>query len=716
MNIKSKTTLLAIFISAFIVFFPSSVLADSCSNPSDNPCWIAKTPMPTARRDLGVASDASGRIYAVGGFDGNGNFLPRLEVYNPATDSWTTKSPVPVARNAMGFTYNPANGKFYLGGGYNNGVVLNDFYEYDSTTDTWTQLASMQTPSFLLRMAAGTNGKIYSFGGGPGDGSSELYVQEYDPATDTWTSKSAMPNPRSDSGVVAARNGKIYVISGSGNNVILNDVDEYDPITDTWVSKTPISIERRGIAASLNSDGKIYAVGGSDSISIESYTTLVEEYSPMTDTWTTKSPTPFGRYGAGMALSNNGNVYLIGGQIVGSSAINSNYAGFIHSSFLSVPLLKQTAEPWQSHEYDSATFWSPSSPTINAWGCAVTSAAMVFQYHGIKKLPDGTTLDPGTLNSWLKIQPDGYIRNGLVNWLSLSRLSRLAKSNNPNFSHDALEYRRKNGENKLQLTEDLQNRIPGILEEPGHFIVGKGISDATFLINDPFYSRTDLSSYSNTFHSLGRYVPSNTDLSYIMLVVNEGIDISVSSPSGELIGESFIQQPLENDETHGDFSGEALKIFYLPDPESNHYQIVLSSNSVKNYLLNVYLYDKDANVGVKQFSDVVGSQDKDSFKIGFNKDDVEESSVSINITFDSLIDNIKSLRHLGEIKKFGTYISILTKANVAKGLSANIWSKKASINLLKSIQREVERQRGREVSENAYDILSNDVNYLISNL
>src|ERR1700722_603606 len=98
------------------------------------------------------------------------------------------------------------------------------------------------------------------------------------------------------------------------------------------------------------------------------------------------------------------------------------------SQDLSVPLIKQTSTPWQSQEYDSAHIWNPSNPTINAWGCAMTSAAMIFRYYGINELPDGTPLDPGTLNKWLENQPDGYVETGWVNWIALSRLSKLATS------------------------------------------------------------------------------------------------------------------------------------------------------------------------------------------------------------------------------------------------------------------------------------------------
>ena len=116
-------------------------------------------------------------------------------------------------------------------------------------------------------------------------------------------------------------------------------------------------------------------------------------------------------------ITNNYNIALSGNEL-GLIAYYPKWS----STDLNVPPLKQISDPWQNQVYDSANLWSPLNPTINRWGCALTSAAMVFQYHGLTKLPDNTTLDPGTVNAWLKTQLDGYVGNGYVNWLALSRL------------------------------------------------------------------------------------------------------------------------------------------------------------------------------------------------------------------------------------------------------------------------------------------------------
>lgn len=323
------------------------------------------------------------------------------------------------------------------------------------------------------------------------------------------------------------------------------------------------------------------------------------------------------------AATNNG-VYVYGLQNINTS--------------LDVPLLKQTSNPWQAQEYDSAHLWSPANPTINRWGCAMTSATMVFQYHGIKKLPDGTLLDPGTLNTWLKNQPDGYIREGWVNWLALSRLSKLAKNIN-GLSFDALEYKRINGTNKIQLTDDINNSIPDILEQPGHFIVGKGIQNNTFSINDPFYNRQTLNDgYSNTFLSLGRYVPSHTDLSYMMAVTDSDINLKLLDEEGNEVGESFVQQPIVDPEDPEN-QNEPISILYAPQPPTGNYQLIVLDNANKISTISTYLYDMD---GIASIVETTNLGDN-SYAISFSKDGNNGRTVDKKVTFESVIADIKTL-------------------------------------------------------------------------
>ncbi len=99
-------------------------------------------------------------------------------------------------------------------------------------------------------------------------------------------------------------NGKIYAIGAYPPS---SDVEEYDPLTDTWTAKSPMPTARGDISCCVV-DGIIYASGGG----IPSNLTIVEAYDPATDTWTTKAPMSQARWSFASGVV-NGKIYAIGG-------------------------------------------------------------------------------------------------------------------------------------------------------------------------------------------------------------------------------------------------------------------------------------------------------------------------------------------------------------------------------------------------------------------
>lgn len=374
---------------------------------------------------------------------------------------------------------------------------------------------------------------------------------------------------------------------------------------------------------------------------------------------------------------------------------------------LNIPLLKQTAEPWQDDEYDGASVWNPSDPRIYSWGCAMTSAAMVFNYHGIRKLPDGTVLDPGTLNAWLKAQPDGYVGSGNTNWLALQRLSKQAKSINNITTFDALQYKR-TGFNTAQLTADIKNSIPGILQVPGHFIVAKGITEDSFSINDPFYNRLTLKDgYANTFSALGRYVPSFTDLSYIMVAANQKVDIYVVDENGNEVGEQFTDSGIVNPGSNEETSG-STKMFYFAEPSSGEYTVKISTASVEASNSTIYLYDREGEVSVHPINTFGGAQ----FTVKFDKENSNASTVKSIVTFESTIQDILQAEQNHSISK-----------GLAVSLRAIVYAAEKHFDYQKDITRRILEgglhilNGGHKIphliAEETYSVLTYDFNHLL---
>lgn len=258
-----------------------------------------------------AAAALNGKIYVMGGFD-----FPNFDVstlmleYDPLSDSWTTKAPMPSGR--LQLTAAAVNNKIYAIGGDNNSHIA-IVEEYDPLTDSWTTKSSMPTarrdPS-----SAVANGKIYVMGGLDDSFNVSAAMEEYDPNTDSWTTKAPMLTPRR---LLAAAtvNGKIYAIGGldftNDNNPIniVATVEEYDPLTNSWTTKAPMPTAREQHAAAEVND-KIYVVGGFfDGVRLAT----VEEYDPLTDSWATKTSMPTARRLLA-AAEVNGKIYAIGGN------------------------------------------------------------------------------------------------------------------------------------------------------------------------------------------------------------------------------------------------------------------------------------------------------------------------------------------------------------------------------------------------------------------
>lgn len=404
--------------------------------------------------------------------------------------------------------------------------------------------------------------------------------------------------------------------------------------------------------------------------------------------------------------------YLSGapGFKLGNNTSIDNFIVDSVSADLNVPLLKQTDARWGAQIYDSADIWNPQNDTISSWGCAITSVAMVLNYYGIHNLPDGTPLDPGTLNTWLKSRSDGYVDGGIINWTAIQTLAKLAKDSgyNPGFAYDSLEFQWTGHDTSL-LTNDLNNGHPDILEEekPQHFIVATGVNDSTFDINDPYNNYESLDDYGNTFKGMRRYIPAYSDLSYLQFVVNQDVNVKLTDDNGNVVGEEHIEEPLEADGYPGQTSGVPLKIVLLPKPNTGIYHLTLTSPHDTSYKLTSYLYTEDGEVTMSTDRGFVGGEDVNTFTINFDKKIQGNNTHHKDVTFASMITDINEGVSLNLIKDTGekSLLSLLENSqnDVAKG---NLIP---ALNKLDAFGNELNAQKGKSVQQEAYDVLSSDL-------
>ena len=327
--------------------------------------------------------------------------------------------------------------------------------------------------------------------------------------------------------------------------------------------------------------------------------------------------------------SKSGNFYALGGE---KPPLPS----------LSVPDIKQYSVPWNDDLYDHASAWA-EIPTIERWGCALTSATMVLKYFG------HIYVTPGVLNDWLSSQSDGYLRNGLLNWLAISRYTRLMDSPvSPTLLYNKLEAQDNN------LIEELNHDRPVILKEPGHFIVVKSQLPSSFGINDPAYAnRTSLEHYNNTYLSAASYQPTHTDLSYLLLAISSNFSIKVIDPEGkEIMGKFFSEEPLVEDGGGQGTSGEPLNIFQLQGPQNGKHKILVLGEG--KYQLDSYLYNSEGNVTQNSLTGEIKSDHPDQYSIFWDS----YPTIIQEVTLFSIINDIDTAFANGLFANNGLYTAI----------------------------------------------------------
>jgi hypothetical protein len=300
----------------------------TAKSATDETGWTSLASMPTERGHFGVAV-VSGKIYAIGGLNGNG-VLNTVEEYNPVTNIWTPKAPMPISRSD--FAIAVYHDKIYvIGGVVGNGFVGNNEV-YTPASNTWETKSSMPTPRGALS-ASVVNDQIYLVGGKKYSGTTPFWRETdinevYSPANDTWSTKKSIPSAV-EGYTSAAVNNKIYFIGGfkqlstQDNQAIVNSNQIYDPQTDQWSFGTIMpTVSTYGAAAATEgfmAPVRIYVIGGFSSGIISGVTSMLD---PDKNSWAFADPMPTAREYLSVTVINDV-LYALGG-FDGVNWLNTN--------------------------------------------------------------------------------------------------------------------------------------------------------------------------------------------------------------------------------------------------------------------------------------------------------------------------------------------------------------------------------------------------------
>ena len=292
------------------------------------------------------------------------------------------------------------------------------------------------------------------------------------------------------------------------------------------------------------------------------------------------------------------------------------------------PYFSQKDQLWANKEYDTASQWAGLDKSgIDRWGCALTSSAMILQEYGVKAL-DGSKVNPDKLNTWLKSQPDGYIGSGFLNWLAITRYAKM--SYEAGHADTKLEFSRSYDKSNVSL--------PSILGIPGHFVVAHDEDLINWKINDPAVESKKTLLKTTEIKSINRFVPSETDLSYMLFVSNQDLGVTMKDPSGSNINMNRTEEYL-SDDISGDHGSSTFTSF-VPKPVDGLYILEAINHSALARIVDTYIYDKDGNVAKDSL--LIPPLTTATFTIQYSSAPNAMSPISLD--YASIFSYIKSLR------------------------------------------------------------------------
>lgn len=758
MYIKILRRLILGFILSILIFFSHPQSIFSFADPIGSWSNTTNLPSPLASH---ISYTSANKISVVGGANtvviptnissvinnADGSLLPWISSGSTLSLFWHSSA---IKDNFL----------YVLGGAtFPPTVSLNTVYkgviDNQGVITSWTSLTPLpQNLSIGSSTVVGT--RLYFAGGFTNGGSTNQNVYfaniNADGTIGSWTIAGLLPEPMSGFGMV--ENGNNLIIIGGQNSagIFLNKT--YKSAINAggtlggWQDTTSLlePVYRSGV---IRIGSTLLSIGGFNGSVLDKIYYANINADATLGPWTLSSnhlPQPVC---CGAVAVSNSYLYLTGG--FNGAYLNTVYYAPLNVSEgidLPVPYFSQNVLPWGPTEYDHANVVGLSDPDFERWGCAVTSAAMVLNYHNMMEFEDDTPIDPGSLNEWLK-NNNGFQTSkpgfgkpfSKFVWSSINILSgELYEASKSAYKLEHVRYSAESTESsKLTvLNDDLTNKQnPAILAVSNaltnmHFVVAKGVENGlSYLINDPEWNYENLAPFGNDFFQLDRYKRATSNASYIEMSTNEGIEIAVVDSEGRKTGKQVVdgviqtfdeipnavyshQNAISNPNSLGEQEslGFGFNEFLLPEPLDGQYTIILSSFENQTYTLNIAALEANGDDQNFQMAGIIGQNSGDEFDLDYSQD--EPSVLGEIVTFDSLINDINSLRATGDISNFGVYVSLLSKADVAKGLGGNIWTNRASINLLKSMQKEITKQKGKGVSDNAFNILNADIQSLIS--
>jgi hypothetical protein len=146
----------------------------------DTETWLLGGDLPVYSESLIGLSDS--RVLAIGGWNSDGNGIPNISLFNPATRSWTASTPMSVARISMSATMLPSGNVLITGGfpSFNQITAISESEIFNPNTGNLESAAPLGTGRYAPGYAVLNDGRTLVCGGG-NNGQSLSTCEIYNP-------------------------------------------------------------------------------------------------------------------------------------------------------------------------------------------------------------------------------------------------------------------------------------------------------------------------------------------------------------------------------------------------------------------------------------------------------------------------------------------------------------------------------------------------------
>lgn len=274
---------------------------------------------------------------------------------------------------------------------------------------------------------------------------------------------------------------------------------------------------------------------------------------------------------------------------------------------LTVPLIKQTDMQWKDATYDHASLQRLNcGTTIGDCGCALTSLAMMLNFHGVTKSPDGKATTPISLNEYFNKDAQcvssgcvsqGYAFGNII-WSAADRYSADANKTYGTQKIVSLNDPHSTQWDTQTVSNDIKNNQPVIarVQKNEHWAIVTGTDQDTFILNDPLNNITRLSQkpYYNTAYNIRRYKKTASDFSSLEFTTKYPGILEITDPAGR------VNTNIPNTNVSSSILSSSNNTVTIGTPAEGEYTVALSS-STDVLPLAVHASDSTGSLKIKVF-------------------------------------------------------------------------------------------------------------------